>query len=1150
LRIAGLLGAGVLLTALPGVAATINLPAGAALPTGSSTTRGFTVRTVQAPADATVANNAIRALKQVNGTLTDAAGVVLANEAVAGPDAGGAYTVDTINFEREAQDVTISDLDGNVLNTFVSQFFPGIPGTGGHTEKFAVEVVGFLELKAGDVTFGISTTAERTDINDDDAYQVFVARNPRDYFGLKVAEFERIAPGFQNGWRNENRFTVNAPSAGLYPFRILYWQTGSGASLDFYTVDTATGERILVNDATYFTAVKAYATTTVADAKGPYVAEAAPAAGSEGNSAAAPVEALIVDGATTVTPANVKLFLNDAAVTPQSLVKTGSQIALRYDPNAARPDKNNTVRLEFKDSAGTAATATWSFAIVVAGGSATQVAGQWDFDSGDLRATVGQALQFLDGAAGLTATGTRFGTTADLGLAPIGGEVAKVMEVPGDVRREIGYVMTHGIAPNGGGTRVNQYTLIMDLLVDTTGPGAASLWQVSSAGNTDDGDLFWQGNNFGQGTGGYNGRGTFTAGTWHRVVAAYDMAANPPVVTKYVDGIKQDDWTANQGLDNPRRALLPTAVLFGDGDQDERRKMWVNSVQIRAGKLSDAEAAWLGGPAAAGIPRTLPAVQVAGQWDFDFADLGASIGKPLHYLDGAGGVTQTGTQFGTTTDLGIADIDGQPARVMRVPGELDRNIGYVMTHGIAPNGGGTRVNQYTLVMDVFVATSGSGAASLWQVSSTSNTDDGDLFWQGSNFGQGTGGYVGRTNFTAGAWHRVVAAYDMAATPPVVTKYVDGIKHDDWTANQGLDNPRRALQATAVLFGDGDQDERREMWVNSIQIRPNKITDAEAAWLGGPSAAGIPIALPRSTVTGQWDFEFADLGATIGAPLAYLDGAGGVTQTGTQFGTTADLGVADIGGKPAKIMRVPGELDRKIGYLLEHRIKPNGGGTRVNQYTLILDLLVATGGSGAASLWQVSSPANTDDGDLFWQGSNFGQGTGGYNGTGAFTAGEWHRVVAAYDMAATPPVVVKYVDGIFQDNWTANQGLDNPRRALQPTAVLFGDGDQDERREMWVNAIQIREGRLSNAEIEALGGPDAAGIPVVIEGVAAPVEPPVLSIVRNANGSVTLSWTSPAAFVLETKERLTDATWTAVPGVVGNSVTLTPATATAFYRLRQ
>src|SRR6266496_1267237 len=106
--------------------------------------------------------------------------------------------------------------------------------------------------------------------------------------------------------------------------------------------------------------------------------------------------------------------------------------------------------------------------------------------------------------------------------------------------------------------------------------------------------------------------------------------------------------------------------------------------------------------------------------------------------------------------------------------------------------------------------------------------------------------------------------------PVVTKYVDGIKQDDWTVNQGLDNPRRALLPTAILFGDGDQDERRIMWVNSIQIRAGKLSDSECFALSGPDAAGIPITIPQSTVSGQWDFEFADLGATIGANLTYFD----------------------------------------------------------------------------------------------------------------------------------------------------------------------------------------------------------------------------------------------------------------------------------------
>ncbi|MFM8358845.1 MAG: hypothetical protein ACKOET_09835, partial [Verrucomicrobiota bacterium] len=466
-----------------------------------------------------------------------------------------------------------------------------------------------------------------------------------------------------------------------------------------------------------------------------------------------------------------------------------------------------------------------------------------------------------------------------------------------------------------------------------------------------------------------------------------------------------------------------TALLFADGDQEERREMWVSAVQIRSERLSDAQCVLLGKASASGIPVNAHNSSVTGQWDFEFGDLGATVGSNLAYFDttydGPTGTAESKTQFGTTTELGIPDINGQPAKVMRVPGDLTRKLGYVMTHRIAPNGGGTRVNQYTLVMDVFVAETGPGAASLWQVSSPNNTDDGDLFWQGNNFGQGGGGYNGTGQFTAGAWHRVCASYDMAANPPVVIKVVDGIFQDNWTANQSLDNPRRALQPTAILFGDGDQDERRTMLVNAIQIRAGRLSDAQIALLGGPSARGIPVALPTSTVSGQWDFEFGDLGATVGANLRYFDpgydSAAGTSDDKTAFGTTADFSLPKINGQDARVMRVPGTLTRQLGYVMEHRIAPNGGGTRVNQYTLVLDLLVGTSGPGAASLLQTSSLNNTDDGDLFWQGSNFGQGGNGYNGQGTFTAGEWHRVVAAYDMAANPPVVVKYVDGIFQDN---------------------------------------------------------------------------------------------------------------------------------------
>ncbi|MFN0066775.1 MAG: hypothetical protein ACKVYV_03975 [Limisphaerales bacterium] len=1136
------------------------LPPSAAGPAGSGSEPGFLVRVAQAPEDAAIGNTYQRALRQINGTLTDSQGNAVTNEALPGPNPGGSYNADLASFELIAGQVDVQDIDLNIVASFATEAFPGVPGSGGHTAKFAVEVVGFLDLPAGDTTFGVSVTAERTDVNDDDNYQVFVGVSPYDFFATKVGEYQRNAPGFQNAFRNENQWTVTAPSAGVYPFRLVYWQGTREANLNWYTV-TADGERILVNDTANARSVKAYRTSSVARTGAPYIGEVSPPPGSAGNSASAPIAVDLFDGLTALNDASVKLFLNGTQVTPQTAGRTGRRYSLRYDPNATRLDPNNLVRLEYAAAGGATFTNSWSFTINVAGGSAVPVTGQWDFDAGSLAATVGTPLAYLDGPAGLTAAGTKFGTTGQgdfADIANIAGQPAQVMRVPGDLSRSIGYLMTHGIAPNGGGTRVNQFTLIMDVWVAESGPGAASLAQFSSVpANTDDGDLFWQGNNFGQGTDGYRGRGTFTAGAWHRMAAAYDMTASPPVVVKYVNGIKQDDWTTGAALDTPRRTMGPQAILFADGDEDERREMVVNSIQIRAGRLSDAQLALLGGPSAGGIPQSLPESNVTGQWDFAFGDLGATIGTPLAYLDGPGGATETGTQYGTTGEgdfASITNIAGRPARIMRVPGDLSRNIGYLMTHRIAPNGGGTRVNQFTLVMDVFVAESGPGAASLAQFSSVpANTDDGDLFWQGNNFGQGTDGYRGRGTFTAGAWHRMVAAYDMAASPPVVTKYVNGIKQDDWTTGAALDTPRRTMGPQAILFADGDEDERREMWVSSIQIRSGKLTDAQAAALGGPSADGIPVATPQSTVTGQWDFEFGDLGANVGRNLSYLDGTNGMTAAGTRYGVTGVDDFADvplINGEPARVMFVPGDLSRNIGYLMDHLIPPNGGGTRVNQFTLVLDVMVGTSGPGAAAMAQFSSvPANTDDGDLFWQGNNFGQGTDGYIGTGIFTPGEWHRVVAAYNMAATPPVVVKYVNGIYQNDWTTGAALDAPRRTMGPQAILFADGDEDERREWWVSDVQVRSGALSKPEIEALGGPSAAGIPIVIAAEPPAAAPPELGISRSGS-NVTLSWPAGVTgFTLEGTAALPGG-WSAVPGVVNNSVTVPAGTGTQYFRLRQ
>src|ERR1043166_1566297 len=91
--------------------------------------------------------------------------------------------------------------------------------------------------------------------------------------------------------------------------------------------------------------------------------------------------------------------------------------------------------------------------------------------------------------------------------------------------------------------------------------------------------------------------------------------------------------------------------------------------------------------------------QPIGQWDFNGGNLTATVGSDLEYLDGAGGETARSTQFGTTTALGIPDIGGQPAQVMRFSTNVAPR-GFKMSFNSAPNGGGGFVNQWTILFDV------------------------------------------------------------------------------------------------------------------------------------------------------------------------------------------------------------------------------------------------------------------------------------------------------------------------------------------------------------------------------------------------------------------------------------------------------------------
>ncbi|MEO8425816.1 MAG: CHRD domain-containing protein [Verrucomicrobiota bacterium] len=282
---------------------------------------------------------------------------------------------------------------------------------------------------------------------------------------------------------------------------------------------------------------------------------------------------------------------------------------------------------------------------------AQQPSGQWDFNNGDLSATLGAPLQYVDGPGGATQQATQFGTTASFAIPDIAGAAAQVMKFPSN-SVSMGYSMPTPAAANGGGSLVNQWTLIMDLLF--TGQSHSSwraLIQTDPDGSINaDAELFINPANGIGIAGAYEG--LVKSNTWHRIAFVVDQSdGGPNQIRKYIDGVEVGVQKAG-GIDG-RWALAAgaTATLFTDND-GEANGGYVNSIQLRAEALSKAQMAAFADPTAAGIPSALPAIpSFVDKWipPGDFASRDTAIGA----------VIDTGST--TIQDSSISlQLDGQP----------------------------------------------------------------------------------------------------------------------------------------------------------------------------------------------------------------------------------------------------------------------------------------------------------------------------------------------------------------------------------------------------------------------------------------------------------------------------------------------------------
>jgi hypothetical protein len=234
----------------------------------------------------------------------------------------------------------------------------------------------------------------------------------------------------------------------------------------------------------------------------------------------------------------------------------------------------------------------------VAQGTTNSLTGQWDFNEGDLRATVGQDLQFL----GDTATKTTFDA------AVVNGANAKVMHFPAADPTE-GYLMLHGAQPNGGGTNVNVYTIVMDLLWPGSSDGTFRALYNSDPSNQQDAVMFVNPD----GAIGINNdySGEMLPDTWYRLAIVVDLPNGK--ITKYLNGVT-DTNQVQRFTDNvvdSRFSLGPSALLFTSGSGETAEGL-VDRIQFYSDALTADQVAALGIPLGDGGPATTGDVTITG----------------------------------------------------------------------------------------------------------------------------------------------------------------------------------------------------------------------------------------------------------------------------------------------------------------------------------------------------------------------------------------------------------------------------------------------------------------------------------------------------------------------------------------------------------
>ena len=205
-----------------------------------------------------------------------------------------------------------------------------------------------------------------------------------------------------------------------------------------------------------------------------------------------------------------------------------------------------------------------------------------------------------------------------------------------------------------------------------------------------------------------------------------------------------------------------------------------------------------------------------GVWEFNAPNPNsATVGAPLEIV-------------GSALDIeGVSAEDGAMT--------IGEGSYFICTHGIAPNGDGAKVNEWTLLIDFSYPPSSlsdppNGYNDLFQIDPT-NADDSDWTINSSGaIGIGAVGYSNAFNYTtqANTWYRMVVVVDNGVRHDL---YVDGV--EIFKGNQqGIDG-RFSLTDTLLLFAAGNNQDGDDATINvsTVAIWDIPLTSNEILTLG-------------------------------------------------------------------------------------------------------------------------------------------------------------------------------------------------------------------------------------------------------------------------------------------------------------------------------